>query len=1416
MVGKPNARRLRIAAVPFVLAVLVLWPAGAAADGERISTGYGVTCATDRSEHVICWGEDDWYRGMNGTYTGLGPHTIAGLDEVVGLGVGEEHVCTLQRDGVPKCWGRAVQGELGLGATTTVVTPTAYGSIDDGVDIAVGDWATCVVRSDTSLWCSGHAEYNSIGTRRTVPTASPGMTGVAEVVRGPFRMCARMIAGSVRCWGNGQYGELGGGAAGNSSTPVTVVGIADAVDVAVGRTHVCAVLASGGVRCWGRNTYGQLGDGTTTARLSPVAVVGIDDAVEVAAASSATCARLATGAVKCWGSGRHGLVGDLTAANALTPVTIAGLDDAVAISGGAPFLTSDERSTYGTFCAAQRSGNAVCWGTNYRGEAGTGGKMEQSTPRAMEGVIGATRVALGVVQGCVVAGPQGVRCSGGTTGSYSNEGDALIYPGILGNGPARRISAAPIAVPGTAGATDVAAAGFNACAIVGGAVKCWGLNNRQQLGSADVSAVGPATVPGVADATSLAVGGTGYYNGPDEGRAFACAVDAGAAKCWGGEIYFGDNTQQTSAAPRAATTTEAGNPAIADAVMIAVSRAGYAGQTAGRHVCVIRLGGSVWCWGMVASLGGASGTLGRASQVQGLPSAATDLALGARHSCALVAGGRILCWGDNEEGALGRGPGGPSTDGTPVRVLNIGDDAPLGPAVDIEAAGRRTCAVLQSRAIYCWGPQSGGATPTALAGVADATRVTLGTTYDRAICWVTLTATVKCMGYDRDGAFGSRSGWTDALVPVAGFVGLQAPSAPVITDADPGDTTIAVAWRAPANSPGVTGYTATAQPGGATCTWTSGPLGCTLTGLANGTQYTVKVRAINAVGAGVESAGERATPFGVPGAPTSAGMALRGSSVAAWVAGYDWNGATPNRIELVTEPGGYRCVVASSFAQLPAGGCDMGIPYAAYGVEYRVRGRVANAAGWGAWSEWSAGFAPRDEPGSPVQVDPRAGDQRALIAWTASQPRGAPVERYVVCMTTSTADPLGPECGTTFARARKVCDVPAEPDEVAGRTVHACTVTGLRNGQSMRALVRAVNAVGWSNTDGANRWFTPSTRVEPTTTATGFARVRVRCASWRVSTGCWIRVRLEVDFKPYLFRSPRIRLEPGTWTDVDVGMPEGVRERLGAEGFARARVVVESSPLEVVEAPQVLELAAPPADGVGEVRIDPAIQTDKVVVGVPCSGTRYQRCTGYLELNPFSEVRARAGAALARVRFSVRGGEVARVEVRLNARGRALLRRQGELTVRPTLVMSGGTRAPRLAPVRFVAARTTVVGARVEAVAGLLDRTALLAVVRAAAAQDLAWADAAVRLERDVLPVYRRAVVQARAVAKGSPRMREARELLIAAALRQVAATEGYIAWLREDDLVANQRAVVDDRTARAWLHEALRLARAEQAGEAP
>ncbi len=101
----------------------------------------------------------------------------------------------------------------------------------------------------------------------------------------------------------------------------------------------------------------------------------------------------------------------------------------------------------------------------------------------------------------------------------------------------------------------------------------------------------------------------------------------------------------------------------------------------------------------------------------------------------------------------------------------------------------------------------------------------------------------------------NRSG-TSAASSAASVTPGRTPGAPTAAKATAGLLRASVTWKAPADTGGgITGYTATANPGGATCT-TTGALTCTITGLLNTKAYTFTVKARSAGG---ESAASTAT-----------------------------------------------------------------------------------------------------------------------------------------------------------------------------------------------------------------------------------------------------------------------------------------------------------------------------------------------------------------------------------------------------------------------------------------------------------------------------------------------------------------------------------------------------------------------------
>ena len=110
----------------------------------------------------------------------------------------------------------------------------------------------------------------------------------------------------------------------------------------------------------------------------------------------------------------------------------------------------------------------------------------------------------------------------------------------------------------------------------------------------------------------------------------------------------------------------------------------------------------------------------------------------------------------------------------------------------------------------------------------------------------------------RVAAIWDRSDGSHQRIQVATGIVAGSPGAPGQPSATPGDTTATISWPAAddGGSP-ITGYTATA--GSQTCT--TATTTCTLSGLVNGTTYSVTVTATNAVGTGPASAAVSVTPM---------------------------------------------------------------------------------------------------------------------------------------------------------------------------------------------------------------------------------------------------------------------------------------------------------------------------------------------------------------------------------------------------------------------------------------------------------------------------------------------------------------------------------------------------------------------------
>jgi alpha-tubulin suppressor-like RCC1 family protein len=394
-----------------------------------------------------------------------------GLGSVEQIDAGGDHTCALIAAGWVRCWGDNSRGQIGdggdLGPRLAREAELEGFPLSDIASIDVGSQHTCAVDEAHTAWCWGADDYGQLGD---------GTTGDAEHERNSPMIVRTSPAGPA---------------------------LTDVVQVATGAFHTCARLMDGTVRCWGVNTNGQVGDGTTdpinAPNLTPVTVrdefgAVLDDVAWISAGSNHTCAQLADGTARCWGSNASGQVGDSSA----TAIR----DEARVVRSGGGAVALDRivsiRAGGDHTCALRADSTVSCWGIDTLGQLGdglAGGSRAYALPVAAPGALGALNGVLHLSAGrshsCVTTTNTGASCWG--LGTYGRLGDGADT-GVNRSTPAPvRVSASPDAGPAYFIA-GVAAGGDHSCAAFGdGSAGCWG---RDQLGQLGDQIAGDQTFPG--------------------------------------------------------------------------------------------------------------------------------------------------------------------------------------------------------------------------------------------------------------------------------------------------------------------------------------------------------------------------------------------------------------------------------------------------------------------------------------------------------------------------------------------------------------------------------------------------------------------------------------------------------------------------------------------------------------------------------------------------------------------------------------------------------------------------------------------------------------------------------------------------------------------------------------------------------
>ncbi len=329
--------------------------------------------------------------------------------------------------------------------------------------------------------------------------------------------------------------------------------------------------------------------------------------------------------------------------------------------------------------------------------------------------------------------------------------------------------------------------------------------------------------------------------------------------------------------------------------------------------------------------------------------------------------------------------------------------------------------------------------------------------------------TFEVVAYNRYGA-GPASARTTAVTPQA-----SAPGAPSGISGTPGNAQVTVSFGATlTNGSPITSFTVQTYLNGVavvgrTCTLTgsfTSAVGhsCVVTGLTNGTAYTFKATATNAVGTGPASvSSDPATPAWVPLAPRNpVATAGQGQAGVTWTAPVSDEGSPITSYTVQAYQNGVPVAGKTCAVTLPAA-----LTCVVTGLDdataYTFKVAATNALGTGAESAASPTVTtPAVVPGAPTGVVATAGTSQAGVSWTApAADGGAAISSYTVQAYVGGVAVVGRRC---------TASAPFTPPL-------ACVVTGLTNGTAYTFTVAATNSAGTGPNSAASTAVTPQTTV---------------------------------------------------------------------------------------------------------------------------------------------------------------------------------------------------------------------------------------------------------------------------------------------------------------------------------------------------
>lgn len=242
-----------------------------------LSAGATLTCGLTASGEAYCWG-GNWHGQIgDGTVDGdtgtpcchTRPVPVAGHLRFSQISVGGIHACALGQGGKAYCWGNGEDGRLGLGRPDSNDQPQpepVAGEVKFRL-ISVRGWHSCGIADGGRAYCWGRGLEGQLGMGRNIERVNTPAEVLlrdrfASISVGSVHSCGLTQDKALYCWGDNKLGQVGTGS-GHVLAPMRQFSNLRFREIAAGGNefsgHTCGITLSSKLMCWGDNRKGQLG-----------------------------------------------------------------------------------------------------------------------------------------------------------------------------------------------------------------------------------------------------------------------------------------------------------------------------------------------------------------------------------------------------------------------------------------------------------------------------------------------------------------------------------------------------------------------------------------------------------------------------------------------------------------------------------------------------------------------------------------------------------------------------------------------------------------------------------------------------------------------------------------------------------------------------------------------------------------------------------------------------------------------------------------------------------------------------------------------------------------------------------------------------------------------------------------------------